>query len=597
MLLQEGTNTCFSYLNPGDTIEKAVSIFLDLKIAIIPVLDQEGRLLSIFSRSSLYRAVLAGARSKDRIDPYLITDVVSIANDIPDEQLANFVKMSPVGSVPVLNKEGKVIGLLCKAKMVTTLFRHSEQDLTDLEHTAKELETVKALNETFDTVLNIIRDGIVVVDEKGKITLVNQAMADFLTIPPEEMIGKPITEIMSSNQLHHVACTGLSETSEVLTIRGKPLIVSNSPIIKEGKVVGAVGKAVFPHLAEAQELAEKVRCLEHKVTFFQEELQKNRTAQDIMKDMVAESPQMKKLKDEISIVATSTSTVLITGESGTGKEGVAHAIHLGSDRGKGPFIKVNCASIPESLMESEMFGYVGGAFTGAAKNGKPGRIERADGGTLFLDEIGEMPLALQAKLLRVLQDREIERLGSTETIKVNIRILAATNKKLSNAIAKGEFRQDLYYRLNVINLHLPPLRERLEDIEPLTHFFISKFNDILKANVSGITPNAMATLLQYSWPGNIRELENVVERAVNYTRSGLIELIHLPHQIISGNTALGQVMNKKTIRHQDRLGQIERDMIAAALEKAGGNKTKAAKLLNLSRSRLYDKLNKYDLNT
>ncbi|TGE31785.1 sigma 54-interacting transcriptional regulator [Desulfosporosinus sp. Sb-LF] len=695
MLLQEGTKTKISYLNLGDNIAKAVRIFMDLKIPIIPVLDGEGGLLSVFSRSSLYRAILDGATYKDIVDPYLIKEVISISDDLTDDQLADFVKVSPVGSVPVVNKEGKVYGLLCKANMVMTLFRHSEllnvqlkaildsmhngviavdsegmvthinigasrilglkvdtslgqpfkeflpnldlnpalihgevqiglkykrhnitmvvnitplniggniaggivifQDLTDLEQAARELETVKALNKTFDTVLNIIHDGIIVVDERGKTTLVNQAMADFLTLRPEEIIGKHITDIMQTSRLHIVARTGISETSDVLTIQGKPLIVSRLPIIREGEVFGAVGKAVFPQLAEVRELVEKLRFLENKVTFFQEELQKNKTAQDIMKGIVAESTEMKKLKEEISIVASSSSTVLITGESGTGKEGVAHAVHLCSDRCKGPFIKVNCAAIPENLMEAEMFGYVGGAFTGAAKAGKPGRLEMADGGTLFLDEIGDMPLALQSKLLRVLQDREFERLGGTKSIKVNVRILAATNKNLNEAIAEGEFRADLYYRLNVINLHLPPLRERTEDIEPLTHFFITKFNHILKGNVMGIVDDAMKILLNYSWPGNIRELENVVERAVNYTRSGLIQLTHLPNEILTNSSPENEVLTG-TIRHQDKIGRIERNMIVVALEKAGGNKTKAAKLLNLSRSRLYDKLNKYDLN-
>ncbi|MDQ7093327.1 sigma 54-interacting transcriptional regulator [Desulfosporosinus sp. PR] len=694
MLLQEGTNTKISYLNLGDTIAKAVKIFMDLKIAIIPVLNEQGRLLSVFSRSSLYRAILDGATHKDVIDPYLIKEVISIADDVSDDQLADFVKVSSVGSVPVVNKEGKVLGLLCKANMVMTLFRHSEllneqlkailnsmhngviavdgqglvthvnigasrilglkantslgqpcnellpnldlkaalihgevkiglkyrhrhitmvvnitpliiggniaggivifQDLTDLEQAAKELETVKALNKTLDTVLNIIHDGIIAVDERGKTTLVNQAMADFLMLRPEEIIGKPITDFMETSRLHIVASTGVSETSDVLTIQGKPLIVSRLPIIREGDVVGAVGKAVFPQLAEVRELAEKLRFLENKVTFFQEELQKNKTAQEALKTIIAESTEMKKLKEEISIVALSSSTVLITGESGTGKEGVAHAVHLCSDRCKGPFIKVNCAAMPENLMEAEMFGYVGGAFTGAAKAGKPGRAEMADGGTLFLDEIGDMPLALQSKLLRVLQDREFERLGSTKSIKVNVRILAATNKNLNKAISEGEFRADLYYRLNVINLHLPPLRERAEDIEPLIHFFITKFNHILTANVTGITDDAMRVLLNYTWPGNIRELENVIERAVNYTRSGLIQLTHLPDQILSISSSKSQVITG-TIRHQDKIGRIERNMIVVALEKTGGNKTKAAKLLNLSRSRLYDKLNKYDL--
>lgn len=694
MLLQEGTNTRISYLNLGDTIAKAVGIFMDLKIAIIPVLDGEGGLLSVFSRSSLYRAILDGATYIDIVDPYLITEVISIFDDIPDDQLADFVKVSPVGSLPVVNREGKVLGLLSKTNMVMTLFRHSEflniqskaildsmhngmiavdsqgmvthvnigacrilglqvdtsfgqpfkeflpnldlnpalingevkiglkyrhcnitmvvnitpliiggniaggivifQDLTDLEQTAKELEAVNALYKTLDTVLNIIHDGIIVVDERGKTTLVNQAMADFLTLLPEKIIGKHVTEIMRDTRLHIVASTGIAETSDVLTIQGKPLIVSRLPIIREGKVVGAVGKAVFPHLAEVQELAEKLRFLENKVTFFQEELQKSKTAQDIMKGMVAESTEMKKLKEEVTIIAASSSTVLITGESGTGKEGVAHAVHLCSDRCKGPFVKVNCAAIPENLLEAEMFGYVAGAFTGASKAGKPGRLEMADGGTLFLDEIGDMTLALQSKLLRVLQDREFERLGGTKSIKVNVRILAATNKNLNKAISEGEFRADLYYRLNVINLHLPPLRERVVDIEPLTHYFIAKFNHILKGNVMGIADNAMSTLLNHSWPGNIRELENVVERAVNYTRFGMIQLSHLPNQLLSNSSSKGQV-NTETIRHQDQIGHIERNMIVVALERAGGNKTKAAKLLNLSRSRLYDKLKKYDL--
>jgi len=694
MLLQEGTNTRLSYLILGDTIAKAVSIFMDLKIASIPVLDGDGRLLSVFTRSSLYRAILDGSTHEDIIDPYLIKDVISIPDDIPEDQLVDFVKASPVGSVPVVNKEGKVQGLLSKANLVMTLlsrsgllnvqlkaildsmhngviavdsqgivthvnigasrilglkmdtslglpfkellpnldlnpalihgevkiglkYRHSNitmvvnitplnigdniaggivifQDLTDLEQAAKELATVKALNKTFDTVLNIIHDGIIVVDEKGKTTLVNHAFADFLSLHPEEIIGKHITDIMQESRLHIVASTGVSETSDVLTIHGKPLIVSRMPIIRDGDVVGAVGKAIFPQLAEVKELAEKLRFLENKVTFFQEELQKNTTAQDALKNIIAENAEMKKLKEEISIVASSSSTVLITGESGTGKEGVAHAVHLCSDRCKGPFIKVNCAAIPENLMEAEMFGYVGGAFTGAAKTGKPGRIEMADGGTLFLDEIGDMPLALQSKLLRVLQEREFERLGGTKSIKVNVRILAATNKNLNNAITEGEFREDLYYRLNVINLHLPPLRERYEDIKPLTHFFITKFNHMLHSNVMGITDNAVRALLNYSWPGNIRELENVVERAVNYTRSGLIQLTHLPRHIIDNSSSASEVISE-TIRHQDKIDRIERNMIVVALEKAGGNKSKAAKLLNLSRSRLYDKLNKYDL--
>ncbi|MDA8210840.1 MAG: sigma-54-dependent Fis family transcriptional regulator [Clostridia bacterium] len=683
-----------SYLTPGDTLEKAVCIFKDYKTDIIPVVDSAQKLLSVFTRTSLYQALLNGATLKDVIDPYVIKEVVSVRNDLPFDKIAEIIKVSPVGSGPVIDQQGKVIGIIAKTNTVLGLFRKAEllnvqlkavldsmhngviavddrgsvtlvnlgakrifdlekekslgkplgdilpdldltpvlehgevkiglqyrlgetstvvnvtplhnggklvgaiaifQDLTDLEQVARELETVKALNRTLDTVLNIIYDGIVVVDEHGKITLANRALTDFLNVSPEVVIGKYVTEVMEETRLHIVARTGVPETSDVMNIQGKPLVVSRLPIIKEGKVVGAVGKAVFPQLAEVKELAEKLRFLEDKVTYYQEVLEKTKTAQDIMKDMIAESPAMKKIKQEIVMVAGSASTVLLTGESGTGKEVVAHAIHLCSDRCDGPFVKVNCAAIPENLLEAEIFGYEAGAFTGALKSGKPGRFELANGGTIFLDEIGDMSFPLQAKLLRVLQEREFERVGGTKNIKVNVRILAATNKDLNRAITEGNFREDLYYRLNVINLHLPPLRERPEDIEPLIIFFTNKYDSILKAGIQGISTEALEILLNYAWPGNIRELENVIERAVNYARPGLIQVTHLPSRIISA-VRQADSGKTKTKSYRDKLDQAEREMILSALEQAKGNKTKAAKLLNLSRSRLYVKMQKYNL--
>lgn len=697
MLLRDMIDDRILYLNPGDSLEKAVRIFKHHKIDTIPVVDREFKLLSAFTRSGLYEALLSGASLQEPIDPYVVSNVMSLQGELPYDEVADVVKNSPVGTAPVTDVEGKVIGIFTKANMVLTVLRKSEllnaqlkaildsmyngviavdcngaitlvnsgaerilkieeetylgmpldrvlpdldlapalergevkaglkyrygdiatvanitpltdgktvvgaiaifQDLTDLEQVARELETVKALNRTLDTVLNIIYDGIVVVDEKGYITLTNRVFADFINTPAADITGRHVTEVLDGSRLHVVAKTGIPEIGDIQNIHGKPLIVSRLPIIRDGRAVGAVGKVVFPQLAEIQELAGKIGFLQNKVDYYQEEFQKTRTARDVLDGIVAESPAMKNIKQEIMQVARSKSTVLVTGESGTGKEVVVRAIHMCSDRSGGPFIKVNCAAISENLLETEIFGYAPGAFTGALKNGKPGRFELADVGTIFLDEIGDMSMALQAKILRVLQEREFERVGGTRSIKVDVRILAATNKDLRKAIFEGIFREDLFYRLNVINLHLPPLRERLEDIVPLTLGFVEKYNRILKADITGISESVMAALLRHSWPGNVRELENVIERAVNYARSGLIQTAHLPSYLINtvDQVQKGEIRREDASSYRSKLLEVERKIILSAIEKAGGNKTRAAQILNISRSRLYVKMKRLGL--
>ena len=695
MLLHDMIKDRILCLNPGDSLEKAVRIFKNCKIDTIPVVDPEAKLLSAFTRTNLYDALLSSASLKESIDPYVVSKVVSLQADLPYDTVADLVKNSPVGNAPVIDAAGKVVGVFTKTNMVLTLLRKSEilntqlkaildsmyngvvavdragrvtllnsgaerlfnirektclgqplgralpdldmtpalergevkaglkyrygevitvtnitpltdgnavvgaiaifQDLTDLGLVARELETVKALNQTLHTVLNIIYDGIILVDDEGYITLSNRVFIEFMDMLPEDIIGKHIAEILGGSRLHIVAKTGIPETCEIQNIRGKPLIVSSLPIIKDGRTVGAVGKIVFPQLAEVQELAVKLGFLQNKVAYYQEELQKTKTARTMLDGIVAESQAMKNIKQEIMQVAGSISTVLITGESGTGKEVVAQAIHMCSDRSGGPFIKVNCAAIPENLLEAEIFGYAAGAFTGAVKNGKPGRFEMADGGTIFLDEIGDMSLALQAKILRVLQEREFERVGDTKSIRVDVRILAATNKDLKKAISDGLFREDLFYRLNVISLRLPPLRERSGDIEPLARNFIEKYNRILKADIKGISASATAVLARHGWPGNVRELENVIERAVNYARSDFIQVTHLPPYLINAFDQVKNASGGEISSYRSKLNETERDMIVAALEKAGGNKTRAAKILNLSRSRLYVKMKKFGL--
>jgi two-component system, NtrC family, response regulator AtoC len=322
--------------------------------------------------------------------------------------------------------------------------------------------------------------------------------------------------------------------------------------------------------------------------------------------IIGKSPGILDLYAVLDRVADTPTTVLITGESGTGKELVARALHENSSRSDRPFIKFNCAAIPRDLMESELFGYERGAFTGAVGS-KPGRFELASGGTLFLDEIGSIPVEMQVKLLRALQESEFERVGGIKTIRVDVRLVAATNSDLKKEIAAGSFREDLYYRLNVVPIRLPPLRERAEDVSLLVRHFIDKFNARLKKSVKGIEPETEQIFAAYPWPGNIRELENVIERAVLFCDKERIEPGHLPHDLIRGTGAprpaessqpsLGDAGSIDGLKEQVKaaMSRLERELILKALEQTSGNVTHAARLLKISRKGLQLKMKELGL--
>ena len=324
--------------------------------------------------------------------------------------------------------------------------------------------------------------------------------------------------------------------------------------------------------------------------------------------LVGDSPAMKAIYEMVAKVADSPSTVLITGESGTGKELIAKALHRGSSRRDKPLIKVNCAAIPKDLVESELFGYEKGAFTGAVGS-KPGRFELADGGTLFLDEIGEVPVEMQVKLLRALQESEFERVGGIKTLRVDVRLIAATNRDLKALIAEGRFREDLYYRLAVVPIALPPLRERREDIPLLVRHFIQKYDERLGKRVEGMEEEALQLLMSYSWPGNIRELENLMERSVLFADGPLIQANALPDSLrekgpqppvpIAAMGPLGAIAApsgasmKEIVRHAQ--AELEKELITRALEETGGNVTRAAKRLQISRKSLQVKMKELGL--
>ncbi|MGB9698384.1 MAG: sigma-54-dependent transcriptional regulator [Thermodesulfobacteriota bacterium] len=311
-----------------------------------------------------------------------------------------------------------------------------------------------------------------------------------------------------------------------------------------------------------------------------------------LENIVGRSPQMLKIYKTIARVADSKSTVLITGESGTGKELIARAIHYNSSRASRPFIAIDCSSLAENLLESELFGHVRGAFTGAIAN-KRGLFEEANNGTCFLDEIGDISLAMQAKLLRVLQEHEIKRVGGTETIKIDVRIIAATNKNLEALVAEKKFREDLFYRLNVVTIHLPPLRERLEDIELLAEHFLNKFATENNKPVPHLSKEALELLKRYNWPGNVRELENVIERAVTLAQRPLILPEDLPRRIRQEQASPATV---GFLPSKIPLSELEKIYIKKVLEETGGNKKKAAEILGIDRRTLYRMAARYGLN-
>ncbi|MEC9482372.1 MAG: sigma 54-interacting transcriptional regulator, partial [Halomonas sp.] len=321
--------------------------------------------------------------------------------------------------------------------------------------------------------LDAMGEWLVVVDRDARIVYLNAPYADFLEVDPLEAIGRPVTEVIENTRMPEVLASGKAELAQLQRVRGHHMIAHRYPIRVEGKVVGAIGTVIYHDTWEWRQMNAQVKALEAEVDYYRQALDARAGTRWQLADVVGGSEAILALNDKVRKVAPGDASVLIRGESGTGKELYAHALHRLSERAKGPFIKLNCAAIPEHLLEAELFGYEEGAFTGARKGGKPGKFQLAHGGTLFLDEIGDMPLAMQVKLLRVLQDREIEAVGATRLVPVNVRVIAATHRPLESLVERGEFREDLFYRINVVPLTVPPLRERREDIPGLARHLLA----------------------------------------------------------------------------------------------------------------------------
>ncbi|ETI68504.1 sigma 54-interacting transcriptional regulator [Neobacillus vireti] len=560
------------------TLKESITLMYRKKWNLLPVTDSSKHPVGVFTRSSLYQMVIEEIPLTTPIKNYIKKQVEKICVDTPYERIEELVKNSKVGTGVVVDDKNRVVGILTKTDMVISLLQMSQ-----------ELQTITKLKRTLETAIDHAFDGIVMADERKVITMVSPQLLELFNLSEEEVLYQPAAKALPHLQLDNVYETKAAEVSGFLEINGIKYIVHRIPIVEESKVIGAIGKVVFRQLNEVSELFKKLQKAENKANFYHQQYQQAETAKFTWDHILSVDPLMEKLKKSGAKAAKGRSKVLIRGESGTGKELFAHAIHNSSARSTGKFIIVNCAAIPEDLLESEFFGYEDGAFTGARPKGKLGKFDLANGGTLFLDEIGDMSLGLQAKLLRVLQEREFYRVGGTVKIKVDVRIIAATNRNLEEMVRDGLFREDLYYRLNVISLNVPPLRQRPFDIDHLFGQFMIEFNQILGTSISGMEARAREALLDYDWPGNVRELRNVMERAMTFSETGKIKYEDLPDYL------LNQVPNKELALNVSMVENAELEAIKKALVQVHGNKVQAARLLGISRSGLYEKIKKYKL--
>ena len=451
-------------------------------------------------------------------------------------------------------------------------------------------DILKKRLEMYELIFESIYNGAMVTDAEGYITHFNQPYGNFLNLIPEQQIGKHCTEAIENSRMHIVAKTGKPEINQSHLIKGQQMVVQRIPIRKNGKIIAVFGQVMFKDIRDVRKLAQKLSLLESKVKLYEKELISLRSTRYTFESIIGRSRTIQALKKEALMASKNQFPVLISGESGTGKELFAQSIHHASSRKIYPFVRINCAAIPKDLLESELFGYEKGAFTGARARGKPGKFELADNGTIFLDEIGDLPLEMQPKLLRVLEDKEFERVGGNRLIHSDFRLIAATNQDLDKMIRDGRFRKDLFYRLNVIPLHITPLRKRRSDIIPIARYLLNNMAKEATLPEVQLEKRAEHILKKYDWQGNVRELSNVLERALSSLERDTIQVSDLPFYITRGALP-NQIPSPSSIREAQEA--VEKEGIMFALEETDYNKAKAARMLGIHRTLLYKKMKKY----
>ncbi|MDD9310142.1 sigma 54-interacting transcriptional regulator [Cytobacillus firmus] len=566
-------------IQPGQTLAEASKMMANLHLESLPVADESNRLVGMITSRKLLNYFAQGNPGDALIGSIPKSNQAAVR---PDDSILDIMSL-PYDQLPVTGEDGELLGILTARDILDGLSKY-------LYKLRQQHNSEGALG----AILESAYEGIAVVDENGILQEFNEAYSRFTGIKREDAIGRHVTEVIDNTHLHETVKTGIAERGVLQNIQGHDMVVHRIPLWKEGRIAGAIGMLIFEGVTEVYKIYEKLQeNQDAKPDLFTKK--KENDSRVTLDQIIGTSEGITEVKRLARKAARTAATVLVTGESGTGKEMFAKSIHHLSPFSTGPFISVNCGAIPEHLFESELFGYEEGAFTGAKKGGKPGKFELADNGTIFLDEIGEMPLVMQTKLLRVLQEKEAERVGGVKKYQINVRIIAATNRNLMHMVETGEFREDLYYRLNIIQLHIPPLRERKKDIPVLLVHYLKEICERYQVPGKLFTSEAVNAFVQHPWRGNIREMVNTVEQLVTLVDGKVIDYHHLPEMLKNPEPTLKKVERSAgSIEEAKLLGsQRESEIILDALRSAGGNKSRAADLLGIHRTTLYQKLKKH----
>jgi len=481
----------------------------------------------------------------------------------------------------------KLVALRRTAGNATVFFVHASDDEETLFDFAASVDFSFAI---LNYLVSSPYEAMTVVDAAGKVRYISPVHARFFGLAHGEGIGKHVTEVIENTRLHEVIRTGKAEIGHVQEMQGVSRVVSRVPITQRGQVIGAIGQVMFKAPEKVHELAREVTRLKSEVTFYKRELSGMRNRNYGLEQIVGGSEAIRRLKFDIVKIAPLDVPVLLTGESGTGKELAAHAIHSLSPRHARPLVLVNAVALPAGLVESELFGYEPGAFTGAEKKGRKGKFEQADKSTLLLDEIGDMPAEIQVKLLRVLQDGMVERVGGGTPHHSEFRLISASNRDLKQLIDAGKFRLDLYYRISGVTLHMPPLRERLEDIPDLVTNFLHAYAQRHHAIPKRVHKHVCAYLRELAWPGNVRQLLHEVEKAAIFSEGDEITVADFRPRQFEAQPALPVRERSRARPIRAAVNDVELNLIKEAMARLGGNKCKVAAELGISRSYLYKKL-------
>jgi PAS domain S-box-containing protein len=584
LFIKDMMTTDFVCCSTNHTLREVLPMFTQTHSNMLPVVNKSNQLIGVITKNKIFK-VLANQPSFDTtIEHYYSPDPVFLYPTATIEESRQLLLKHKVGHAPVVDGKMTPIGVLSTQQALNTYDMLVNQMETQLRLT-------KEWEQKLRSVIEFAYDAIILVNKNAEITMVNKGFTDLFGWQSKDVLNKSTSVLFPELGIENVIKSATNIQNMPQIIDGQQSLISILPIRENGDTIGAICKVTYRGLTHLHEALTKVKKLEKQVFAYQTEINEIKGTKYTLLDIAGESDAILKIKREASLAAKSMSTVLIIGESGTGKELFAQGIHAASGQ-KGTFVQVNCAAVPPELLESEFFGYADGAFTGAKKGGMKGKFELAQNGTIFLDEIGDMSLPLQTKILRVLQEKEFQPIGSSKTIHLNTKIIAATNQNIEQLVKEGRFREDLYYRLNIIRLDIPPLRERLEDLPEIIDRIVYRLNQT-GFYIRGITHSAITKLMKHSWPGNVRELQNVLERAANLKTGDYIDSQDIPS--FQEFTKENPVAQMKAATYKDIIQLSEREMIVSALKEAKGNKTKASQLLGISRPWLYAKIKKYNL--